>query len=300
LQNKKIMKEVKDVLKTAAKDILSEDTLNELQNIFNEAVAEKVKLHVEKALLEQDDDYSNKLEKLVAALDVDHTEKLTKVYEAVVADHAAKLHNVINKYEADYNGDAKNFKQNLVENISNYLELYIDEAIPAAAINEAVKNKKSNQILEQIKNVLSVNEASVNNSIREAIIDGKNQIDEANKKLEAVLSENKELKSKMEKLEVNKLVAEKTKDMNPEVVEKVFKLLNGKDPKFVKENFDYTVKMFEKTENERLETLASEAVNDSQAVEVDRPVIEESAKPTANENEVDASAAFYLKELSKY
>lgn len=294
------MKEVKDVLKTAAKDILSEDTLNELQNIFNEAVAEKVKLHVEKALLEQDDDYSNKLEKLVAALDVDHTEKLTKVYEAVVADHAAKLHNVINKYEADYNGDAKNFKQNLVENISNYLELYIDEAIPAAAINEAVKNKKSNQILEQIKNVLSVNEASVNNSIREAIIDGKNQIDEANKKLEAVLSENKELKSKMEKLEVNKLVAEKTKDMNPEVVEKVFKLLNGKDPKFVKENFDYTVKMFEKTENERLETLASEAVNDSQAVEVDRPVIEESAKPTANENEVDASAAFYLKELSKY
>jgi len=300
LQNKKIMKEVKDVLKTAAKDILSEDTLNELQNIFNEAVAEKVKLHVEKALLEQDDDYSNKLEKLVAALDVDHTEKLTKVYEAVVADHAAKLHNVINKYEADYNGDAKNFKQNLVENISNYLELYIDEAIPAAAINEAVKNKKSNQILEQIKNVLSVNEASVNNSIREAIIDGKNQIDEANKKLEAVLSENKELKSKMEKLEVNKLVAEKTKDMNPEVVEKIFKLLNGKDPKFVKENFDYTVKMFEKTENERLETLASEAVNDSQAVEVDRPVIEESAKPTANENEVDASAAFYLKELSKY
>lgn len=294
------MKEVKDVLKTAAKDILSEDTLNELQNIFNEAVAEKVKLHVEKALLEQDDDYSNKLEKLVAALDTDHTEKLTKVYEAVVADHAAKLQNVVNKYEADYNGDAKNFKENLIESISNYLELYIDEAIPAAAINEAVKNKKSNHVLEQIKKVLSVNEASVNDSIREAIIDGKKQIDEANKKLEAVLSENKELKSRMEKLEVNKLVAEKTKDMKPEVVEKVFKLLDGKDPKFVKENFDYTVKMFEKTENERLETLASEAVNDSQAVEVDRPVIEESAKPAANENNVDASAAFYLKELSKY
>jgi len=293
------MKEVKDVLKSAAKDILSEETLDELQNIFNEAVNEKIKLHIEKALIEQDEDYSNKLEKLVAAIDADHTEKLTKVYEAVLADHTAKLQNVIKKYEGGLNNDAKNFKQSLVENISNYLELYIDEAIPAKSINEAVKNKRSNQVLEQIKKMLSVNEVSVNDSIRDAIIDGKKQIDEANKKLEAVLAENIELKSKMEKLEVNKLVAEKTQDMKPEVVEKVFKLLQGKDPKFVKENFDYTVKMFEKSESERLETLASEAVNESQAVEVDRPVIEESTK-TEVAPEDDQSSSIYLKELSKY
>lgn len=292
------MKEVKDVLKSAAKDILTEETLNELQGIFNDAVSEKVKLHVEKALLEQDDDYSSKLEKLVNALDADHTEKLTKVYEAVVADHAAKLQNVVGKYEGDYNKDAENFKTNLIENISNYLELYIDEVIPASAINEAAKNKRAANVLEQLKGILAVNEAAINESIREAIIDGKKQIDEANKKLEAVLAENKELKSKIEKIETNNFVAEKTADLKPEVVEKVFKLLEGKDPKFVRENFDYTVKMFEKTENERLETLASEAVNESQTAEVDRPIVEESAP--VEQTQSDSSANFYLKELSKY
>jgi hypothetical protein len=295
-------KEVKDVLKEAAKDILSEETLNELQNMFNDAVSAKVKLHVEKALIEQDEDYSNKLEKLVNAIDSDHTEKLKQVYEAVVADHTEKLKQIISKYENASNGDAKNFKNNLVENISNYLELYIDEAIPAAAINEAVKNKRANAVLDNIKNALSVNEASVNDSIRDAIVDGKKQIDEANKKLEAVLSENEALKSKIEKISANNMIAEKTKGMDPKKVEQVFKLLNGKDPKFVIENFDYTVKMFDKSEEERLETLASEAVEESSAVDVDRPVVEEKVvtESTATSQQSDDSANFYLKELSKY
>ena len=303
LQNKKFMtKEVKDVLKEATKDILSEETLNELQNLFNEAVTEKVKLHVEKALIEQDEDYSNKLEKLVTAIDADHTEKLKQVYEAVVTDHTGKLKNVISRYEALTNSDAKDFKSNVVENISNYLELYLDEAIPASSINEAVKNKRAAQILESIKQTLSVNEAAVNDSIRSAIIDGKKQIDEANKKLEAVLSENSALKSKIEKIEANNLVAEKTKEMDAKKVEKIFKLLDGKDPKFVAENFDYTVRMFEKSEEERLETLASEAVEETKSTDVDRPIVEEAVMnenvdPTAIN---DDSAKFYLKELSKY
>ena len=295
------MKEVKDVLKEATKDILSEETLNELQSIFNEAVNTKVKLHVEKALIEQDEDYSNKLEKLVSAIDTDHTAKLNKVYEAVVADHTNKLKNVIEKYEGMSNNDAKNFKNNLVENISNYLELYIDEAIPAASINEAVKNKRAVAVLEGIKKTLAVDEALANSSIRDAVIDGKNQINEANKKLEAVLSENAALKSKLKEIESKNLFAEKTKDMDPKKVEQVVRLFEGKNPEFVKENFDYTVKMFEKSETERLETLATEAVEDSSSSQVDRPIIEEQLiGENTNLPAADDSSKYYLKELSKY
>lgn len=295
------MKEVKDVLKEATKDILSEETLNELQNIFNEAVNTKVKLHVEKALIEQDEDYSNKLEKLVSAIDTDHTAKLNKVYEAVVADHTNKLKNIIEKYEGMSNNDAKNFKNNLVENISNYLELYIDEAIPAASINEAVKNKRAVAVLESIKKTLAVDEALANSCIRDAVIDGKNQINEANKKLEAVLSENAALKSKLKEIESKNLFAEKTKDMDPKKVEQVVRLFEGKNPEFVKENFDYTVKMFEKSETERLETLATEAVEESTTSEVDRPVIEEQLiGENTNLPAAEDSSKYYLKELSKY
>jgi hypothetical protein len=253
--------------------------------------------------MEQDEDYSNKLEKLLAAIDNDHTIKLNKVYNAVCENHAKKLKQIVEKYEGELTGSAKNFKNTLIENISNYLELYIDEAIPAAAINEAVKNRKAQDILANMKNTLAVNEATSNNVVKEAIIDGKKQINEANKKLEAVSLEKQALKEKLEKIEANKIIAEKTKNMDLEKVEKVFKLLQGKDPKFVIENFDYAVKMFEKSEESRLETLAEEAAEETESTTVDRPVIEEKtvteSAAVVTEN-VDPAAKAYLKELSKY
>jgi len=294
------MSNITDALKEATKDILSEENLKEVQAAFEAAVNEKVKLHVEKALIEQDEDYSAKLEKLLEAIDNDHTAKLNKVYSAVCENHAAKLKTVIEKYSEELNSNANNFKSNLVEQISNYLELYVDEVIPANAIAEAVKNKRAAEVLEKTKKELAVDEALAKDSIREAVVDGKNQINEASKKLEASLKENLELKGKLQKIEFDKLVAEKTKDMDPAKVAKVFKLLEGKDAEFIKNNFDYTVKMFEKSEEERLETLAEEAVEESTTAEVDRPVIEESVTAPNNAVDADPAAKFYLKELSKY
>ena len=292
-------KNITDALKEATKDILSEDNLKEIQAAFEQAVNEKVKLHVEKALIEQDEDYSAKLEKLLEAIDSDHTEKLNKVYSAVCENHAAKLKAVIEKYEKEINNGAKDFKDNIVEQVSNYLELYVEEVIPSAAIAEAVKNKRAVEVLEGMKKNLSIDEATAKESIREAVIDGKNQINEASKKLEATLKENAELKGKLEKVAFDRFIAEKTKDMDPSKVEKVFKLLEGKDMEFVKNNFDYAVKMFEKKEEERLETLAEEAVEETTSTEVDRPIIEEKVATPAS-NEVDPASNYYLKELSKY
>ena len=58
-------KTITDTLKEATKDILTEDVLKEIETAFNASVDQKVKIHVEKALMEQDEDYSKKLEKLV-------------------------------------------------------------------------------------------------------------------------------------------------------------------------------------------------------------------------------------------
>lgn len=294
------MSNITDALKEATKDILSEENLKEIQTAFETAVNEKVKLHVEKALIEQDEQYSSKLEKLLEAIDADHTAKLNRVYEAVCENHAAKLGAVIEKYENEIGTNAVDFKKNLVEQLSNYIELYIDEAIPADAINEAVRNKRAAEVLENMKSTLAVDEAVAKDSIRGAIIDGKKQIDEASKKLESTLLENKELKEKLEQVEFNKFIAEKTKDINPEKAEKILKLLEGKTPQFIKENFDYTVKMFDKTEEDRLESLTEEATEETAATEVDRPVVEEKVEQTVVTENADPAASYYLKELSKY
>jgi len=54
--------DIKTLLKEATKDLLTEATLNTIQQSFDTAVGEKIKIHVEKALIEQDNDYANKLE----------------------------------------------------------------------------------------------------------------------------------------------------------------------------------------------------------------------------------------------
>ena len=78
-------KNISEVLKEATKDILTEDVLNEIQAAFEATVNEKVALHVEKALNEQDEDYAKKLENLLEALDADHTNKLKRVVSALDA-----------------------------------------------------------------------------------------------------------------------------------------------------------------------------------------------------------------------
>ena len=62
------MSNITDTLRAATKDILTEDVLKEIEDSFNTSVDEKVKLHVEKALLEQDDDYAKKLLMLIIQL----------------------------------------------------------------------------------------------------------------------------------------------------------------------------------------------------------------------------------------
>ena len=90
-------KNVVDVLKEATKDILSEQTLNEIQQAFEASVDEKVKIHVEKALIEQDEDHSTKLESLVEAIDKDHVAKLNKVVAAIDENHSGKLQSIVEK-----------------------------------------------------------------------------------------------------------------------------------------------------------------------------------------------------------
>ena len=75
------------------------------------------------------------------------------------------------------------------------------------------------------------------------------------------------------------------------------KLLGNKDVEFIKENFDYTLKLFNTTEEERLSTIRDEAIEQTETV--DRVVVEEAAseKPAS---EADSSTSSYLNELGRW
>ena len=272
---------------------LTPDTMTEIQNAINSKVQDKVKIHVEKALAEQDELYSKKLSQLLEAIDADHSTKLEKVVEAVDVDRAQKLMLVIKKYENLLTEDANNFKSQLVESISDYLDAYLEEAVPADEIKEAVRNKKAITVLENLRSHLAVDAALQKESIKEAILDGRNQINEASNKLESIVAENATLQYELNAIKANLVIEQRTQNLDEQQKKYIKKVFSNKSPEFIKENFDYTLKLFDKKSNNRLEYLKEEALTESS--NVDRVVFEQSE--TLNES-VETSP--YLKELSKY
>ena len=289
------MSDIKTILKEATQDLLSDEVLKEIENAFNTSVNEKVQLHVTKALTEQDEDYSKKLETLLEAIDADHTLKLQKVVEAIDANHAEKLKTVVEKYSKVIKEEAANFKNETINNISTYLESYLDETIPAEEVKDAVKNKRAFEILGQIRNILGVDAALAKESVREAVIDGKNQINEASKKLEAVTKELAAAKAQLASRDAELALEKKTVGLAPRKRDYINKVMSGKSAQFITENIDYALSLFDKTEKERLQNIKEEAVTEATATQVDRPVVEESVQV-----EEKAQMNPYLAELSKY
>ena len=211
-------------------------------------------------------------------------------FNEILAYGTAKLKAVIKKYESALTEDAENFKTELVESISSYLDEYLQESIPAEEIKEAVKNKKAIQVLEGIRNHLAIDSALQKESIKHAVLDGKNQINEATNKLESALQEKAVVEEELNTLKANLLIEQKTSGLDERSAKYVRKVLAGKDAEFIAENFDYTLKLFEKKEESRLESLKEQALEDT--TKVDR-VVEEKVETPAPSNP-------YMSELSKY
>lgn len=289
------MSDIKDTLNEEAKEILSNESLTKLEQHFNG----KVTLHVEKALNEQDEEYSAALEKFLEALDTDHSAKLKKVVEAIEINHTNKLKKVISKYEGALTTEANDFRKDLVSKISSYLDLYLEKLIPQDTLVEAVKNKQATTMLESIRAALGVDMALAKESVRSAVIDGKNQINEARTELEDLKAKFNALEQDNQTLRAKLFVEQKTADLSNDKKGYVKKILTGKSLDFIKENYDYTISMFEKKEEERLQDLTEQAKATSASSRVDRVVLQESA-PAPVQTQTHEPTNLYLSELQKY
>ncbi len=288
---------IAQTLKEATKDILTEDVLKEIETAFDQAVESKAMIHVEKALNEQDEDYAKKLETLVEAIDADHTKKLQAVVEAIDTDRAQKLQSIVRKYENALVKEANEFKSTLIDQVSNYLDLYLEEKLPLADIQEAVNNKKADNVLNEIRNMLSVDMALAKESIKHAVVDGKTRLDEAANQLEAATKQVNNLKAKLHSTEAELVLEKRISPLDEEERSYMKKMLSGKSVQFINENFDYTLGLFNKSEEERLSALKNEAVIETVSSSVDRPIIEESVETEAAP---DPAFNLYLSELKKY
>lgn len=284
---------IKDLLNEDVKGLLTEESLTAIQNAFDG----KVELAVEAALEAQDEVYAERLETLVESIDKDHSKKMQRVMASVDAGRADKLVKVIKMYERDLKVDGVKFKKTLIGNISNYLDEYIAECVSTDDIKAAVKNKTAFSVLENLRNVLSVDTVMQKKSIQSAILDGKAQMDklqqenaELKKNFKLLYESNQETKKSL-------FLESKIAKFSDEKKNFIKKTLAGKSLEFIEENFAYATRLFDKSEKENLKVIKEQAIENRKVkpdfVKQPEKVVEESV------NNTDDDANPYVSELSK-
>ena len=277
--------DIKELLKSIDSEILSEDSKAQIQQVFETVVSEKVNgivtEKVQSALEQQDADHAVQLEKLLSVIDEDHSAKLTKLVQRLDEDHTAKLQDVVKHYEQTLSEDAKNLTESLSNDISNFLDLTIDELMPKDMLSEAVANTKAVEMVGKIKEIISFDPEFVNENIKEALIEGKQQIETLREDLNSVLKENVKLSTERSRFEAELLIEQKTAQLPTDKRAFIAESLKGKSADFIKDNFDYALKMFERKDKESRQAEKDVIINESVARTVDTPK-NRSAEPASN------------------
>lgn len=271
----------KEELPKEIEEVLTNESVEQIENAFKE----KLELSVEAALMQQDELYAEKLEKLVVDIDKDHSAKMQRVVEAVDKNNASKLANVVKMYEEQLNEGAAEFKETLVESISNYLEEYIDETIPAEAIMEATRNKEAINVLNNLRNTLAVDSSLMEESVKTAIVEGKTEMDELKAEIAELKKANETLTESYNEAKCAALLESRCAKFNDKKSAYLKKVLSDKSPRFIEENFEYTARLFDRKEKETLEVIREEAIsNRTVKADAPKPVVVEKAEPSTPVN----------------
>lgn len=303
----------KDLLSEQFGDVLNEDSLQLIEQAFEDAVNDKAssqfKIERENLIEKIDKDHSAKLQKLIEKIDVDHTAKVKKLVEAIDTDHAIKFQKVVEalqeKHKEEMTVKAKELNESLTSKISDYIDLYIDEVIPKQQISEAVENIRAKRVVEQIKKLVGIDESFIDGELKEALKSGKDTIDSLRAELNEAVKTNVMLEQRAARAESQILLSEKTEGMHDTKRDFVLKFLKNKTPDYIEENFSYVVDLYEResllTEQQAREEVR-EQIETNQRLSIDRPVIKESVQEfSKNEvaSETDDTVSSYLTEMQK-
>jgi hypothetical protein len=299
------MNKFSEILSKVDSNVINEETAKAITEAFDAAVEEKVnsrvELELESSLSKQDEEHAAKLGKLLEAIDADHTEKLQKVVNTITENHTGKLEQLVSFYRKALNEKAESFSNKIVSEISNYLDLYLENKVPSLQLEEAVANTYARKQLSKIREMVGIDPETINEEVKNMIAKGKKKIDELNEKLNESYKENHQLFQQIKKNSTSIVLEQKTKGMPAAKKEFVFNLLNDKDSSYIEENFNYVVEMFERSEDERATTLVEEAKKKAVSLKASIPTKAVIKESVATETEVENSTPVsgYLRELNK-
>jgi hypothetical protein len=251
-EENQLVEEAQEKIKTAI-----DSKVNELVEERSQLIREELDTEHAKALKtlmeKQDSDAAAKIELLKEELDRTHYQKAKEMFQKLDNAYAKKLASVKEHYEDGLLKEQKTFSDELVKNIDSFLvEEVLKELVPTEKLEEVAKIRHSQKLMEEMRDLMGVNEALKDKSIRTAVADGGETINKQKERI-AVLEE------KTRKYEVEAFLNESVKDLPAAKANYIVEQLKDKTLDFAERNLNFVVKEFDKkSDDERKAALLNE------------------------------------------
>lgn len=247
---------IEKILESISSEILTDEVKQQIAESFTEAVDAKVeekgRLIAENELNKMDADHTAMMEKILEAQDADHVNKFKTAVATLDKQQSAKLQVVIEKYEKELKEGAESLREELIGKVSNYLDLYLEESIPKNQLQEAVENSRARRMINEVKKIVAVDPEFIDENFKEALKDGHDKIENLRDSLNTQIKENVDLNQSLINTKSELIIEQKTKDLTEQKRTFVTKLLEGKKPEEIEENFKFVVEMYDREESDRV------------------------------------------------
>lgn len=259
-----MLNELKTIFEKVDSDILSEDVLKSLTSLIEGKISKKVEerstLEVESALKLQLEKFEKASGVVIQRIDEDHLGKIRQVVEHLNKSHTDKLIQIKEGYEKIIKETAVSNRDSIVEGINDFIDMYIEQNLPREQIAEAARNQFAMKQIDEARRILGIDDKFIKNNVKEALVDGKRQVDK-------LIKENTDLKRHRIVEESNNILSKKVSNLPANVAKFVRSRLEGKSPEFIKENFQYVIDLYKRSQKQE-KTAA--LINENKNLNVDR------------------------------
>lgn len=287
---------ITDLLPESIRAELGEDSIQAIQEAFNNAVDrkvdEQVSLAVKCAEANFDEQTNKSVTELMEMAELNYKLKFVKALNALKEKFEQREAKIKAFYNKQLTESAKAFQKSLVKRIDESIRLGVAKAIPTKQLKESLRNRMAINTIAHMKNLLSVNDTTVREAYRPAIREAKKRIDESTERASLLAERNKSLIEENKALKADLYLAERTKNLSPEAQAYMQRVMKGSTEKFIKENFQNVYGMFKRQDEGRREAVAQltmeSRLNSKQSRETQKinreSLLKKAPKKPVNEN----------------
>ena len=287
-----LFEQVIDKLDTDKK--LEASTRSEIISSAEALIAEyanEVKAESQVTLKEQvEKEVKEKAAEVLAAFDEYVLNENTQLFERLSKASIENVKMLKEKFEAEKAKLISEQKKILAEQLDKYLDATVEEYLPKNQVLNEARIARLETFYNNVRELSKVSNEELQETIQTKVkeIDGEARV--LKEQLDAALKAKIDLKTKVDSLEKEKFLVEKTKDLRPKIAEIVLESASKMNLAETKEKFSVLVERAEGIIDRR-----RAAKTDERKHVVREQVLNESKKPVEKVDVIDAYASQYEK-----